>query len=538
MAPPTDLSLLVTTPTGHSFRWAEDEANASYIPSGLSFASGAVGGHESLNVVLPRRTNVDYPDLPLLSDIKVIGNAKDVAWQGRLEATPRASGDSSTVGPLARGYQYSLEDDKSAVGMYVNRNLTDWQAASGERKLILYNSGAADVIVDGQAEANETTGVPQIKLPANGRWATGHRSQRWFDAGPGGLVSSVSADYTYRALTASYNARVVGFDNDDGSVAGFAGTDVVTGASGSGSLSETISPQARYVAFYMFLNAASTADGDRDIVYSNVVVTGNQGLASMTAGAIIADIVDRWAPQLDYTTGDDGTIIDTQFVIPHFSFREPTTAAEMVRAANRFELLDWAVWGTTFYLQPRSSGREWRARIAPAQLEEAGEQVDRLWNGVIVRYRDVSGATMTVGPVGSGANTETEEVEDADDLSPVNQLGIRRWTTLDMQGTSTVAGATEVGRRFIEESKVINTSGRAQLVGHVEDTRGVLWPAWAVRGGDTISFVDANDHSPRRIVKTNYTHDNRTCSVDLDAPPEGLAELLDRLQVVLVPLGL
>jgi hypothetical protein len=111
MTPPTDLSLLITTPTGHSFRWAEDEANASYIPSGLSFASGAVGGHESLNVTLPRRTNVDYPDLPLLSDIKVIGKAKDVAWQGRLEATPRVSGDSSTVGPLARGWQYHLEDD-------------------------------------------------------------------------------------------------------------------------------------------------------------------------------------------------------------------------------------------------------------------------------------------------------------------------------------------------------------------------------------------------------------------------------------------
>jgi hypothetical protein len=537
MTPPTDLSLLVTTPTGHSFRWAEDEANAQYIPSGLSFASGAVGGHESLNVVLARRTNVDYPDLPLLSDIKVIGNAKDVAWQGRLEATPRASGDSSTVGPLARGYQFHLEDDKSAVGMYVNRNLADWQAASGGRKLIVYNTATRDVVFDGQVETNEISGVPQVKLPANGRWATGMQAEVWFDAGSGGLVGSVSADYIARGLAAGYIGRIQG--HNDYSTALVSGTDLVTGAASTGSVSETFSPQTRYAALVLFLTStASTVDGDRDLIFSNVVVTGDQGLASMTAGAIIADIVDRWAPQLDYTTGDDGTIIDTQFVIPHFSYREPTTAAEMIRAANRFELLDWAVWGTTFYLQPRSSGREWRARIAPAQLEEAGEQVDRLWNGVIVRYRDVSGATMTVGPVGSGANTETEEVEDADDLSPVNQLGIRRWTTLDMQGTSTVAGATEVGRRFIEESKVINTSGRAQLVGHVEDTRGVLWPAWAVRGGDTISFVDANDHSPRRIVKTNYTHDNRTCSVDLDAPPEGLAELLDRLQVVLVPLGL
>jgi hypothetical protein len=50
--------------------------------------------------------------------------------------------------------------------------------------------------------------------------------------------------------------------------------------------------------------------------------------------------------------------------------------------------------------------------------------------------------------------------------------------------------------------------------------------------------VDANDSSYRRIVKTDKSRSDRSCSIDLDAPPEGLQSLLERLGVVLVPLGL
>ena len=51
-------------------------------------------------------------------------------------------------------------------------------------------------------------------------------------------------------------------------------------------------------------------------------------------------------------------------------------------------------------------------------------------------------------------------------------------------------------------------------------------------------FVDAADTSARKIVRTDKDYDTRTCTLDLDAPPEGLQQLLERLGVVLVPLGL
>ena len=66
----------------------------------------------------------------------------------------------------------------------------------------------------------------------------------------------------------------------------------------------------------------------------------------------------------------------------------------------------------------------------------------------------------------------------------------------------------------------------------------MLHPAWRVRAGDTITFVDAADPSPRRIVRTNYDHGSRTCSIDIDAPPEGLQALLERLGADLITVGL
>ena len=191
----------------------------------------------------------------------------------------------------------------------------------------------------------------------------------------------------------------------------------------------------------------------------------------------------------------------------------------------------------TFWWHDRGArGRQWRARTGPSQLEETGPQVERIWESVIVQYQDVDGSTTTVGPVGSGADTETDDLKDDDPDNPANKLGITRRDLLVM-GIGTAASATEVGRRFLEESRLLDSSGRARLVGHVQDSHGVMHPYSHVRAGDTISFVDSSDTSYRRIVRTDKTRDDRSCSIDLDAPPEGLAALLERLGVVLVPLG-
>src|SRR5690606_35941388 len=134
---------------------------------------------------------------------------------------------------------------------------------------------------------------------------------------------------------------------------------------------------------------------------------------------------------------------------------------------------------------------------------------------------------------GSGADTESDALADSDPENPANQLGLPRHEVLSM-GTATAASATEIGRRFLEQAKVLDRSGRARLVGHVEDEHGILHPYSHVRAGDRIVFTDAHDTSPRRVVRAEHNDDERSVSVDLDAPPQGLDALLERLDVVLV----
>jgi hypothetical protein len=101
--------------------------------------------------------------------------------------------------------------------------------------------------------------------------------------------------------------------------------------------------------------------------------------------------------------------------------------------------------------------------------------------------------------------------------------------------TSTASAAIKIGGMFLAEQKLLDTAGAATLTGYVEDDKGVVWPAWMVRGGDTISFIDAQNTSPRRVISTDYSEDTKVNAITLDQPPDSLTAILERLQVSLVP---
>jgi len=96
-------------------------------------------------------------------------------------------------------------------------------------------------------------------------------------------------------------------------------------------------------------------------------------------------------------------------------------------------------------------------------------------------------------------------------------------------GTGTFNGAIQLGQKFLQLQKQLDSSGQATLTGHVQDTHRIWWPAWEVRAGDQIIFADVNDAKYRRIVNTSYEHSTVTNTLQLDAPPDSMQALLERL---------
>lgn len=545
--PPLRHSIEVQTPSGSAFRWAADEPGPENVPSGVRHSSTMPGGFENFDCTLPRNPARDYPDLERFSTIVVRHCGGEVVSETRLERAPRTSGDQMAVSPSGVGLQAHLEDNKSASMIYVDGDLTVWRQPSVQRRIDLINANYG--LQDFAATADTDTGFPSLRTTLRGDWAATSRAvaEPIYDAGPGNRIASIYYAWKRSATISAADVQwswLVGLTPTDNLSSFQTTANLRAVGPGVGQLDAATPTRYAYVQ-HRYDAAGGTANTLYELAWTALVVYGDHGLPGRGAGPqgfyasdIVGHAVNRWAPLLNTMAAGQSTISPSTFVIGQLAFRDPTTAAEIIKAATRFGLQDWAVWeNKTFWWHERGArGRSWRARVGPAQLEETGPQADRVWESIIVQYRDVDGTTRTVGPPGAGVDAESADLKDTDPENPANKLGIIRRDLLTM-GTSTAAGAIEIGRRFLEQTKLLDKSGRARLVGHVEDDRGVLHPFSHVRAGDTIVFVDAADPSPRRIVRADHDHDARACTVDLDAPPDGLQALLERLGVRLAPLG-
>lgn len=546
---PLRLAIDIQSPDGtiHN-RWGLDEPNPSDVPSALTFSTTMPGGFEQLDCTLPRQPSAAYVDLEEFSTITVYGVGGETAWQGRLETTPRTSGDRIAITPGAVGWQAHLDDDNSAQEIYVDQSLQNWTEPSRTRQLAMTVAGV-NYEPPSLGSVDATNGLPALVLTTTFPTPSTTISESIYDAGPACKVA---------AIRYAFNTNGVDFTNanwtwglltyTDDTTTSSTGTTGDLGSAASGSAYFT--PAAPGRVGYMFLqwNGAAGGAGQRDeLHWQAMAVYGNHGLTRQTsvdpngflASDIVTNAVTRWAPKLSISRAGISTIEASTFVIPHLVFRAPTTASDIIKQATRFGLPDWWVdEGPTFNLASRDNhGRQWQARVGPSGLSETGPQVDRLFNSVVVSYTDTSGVTRTVGPTGSGADTIDDTLTDPDPQNPVTVAGLSRRSVLAMGITSTPAAAAVIGQDWLAQQKLLSTAGQASIVGVVQDSSGVTWPAWMIRAGDSITFVDAHDPVPRRIVKSSYSDDTKVNQLDLDSPPDGLQSLLARLGIADAVLG-
>lgn len=544
--PPLWLTTRVVPPgSARSYRWAGDEPAAANRVSGQTISSSVPGGFESMSATLPRLLGIEYGDLSRLSDVWVYGAGGEVRWEGRLTDAPAVSGGQMAVTPNAVGHKEHLQDDQTVSEIFIDRDLSRWTGPGAQRRLDLIR---ANIPHQGDASQAWDTGAnaPALTLAVQGAWAdpTIPRCEAWYDAGSGNRIAGVPGSFAGDPSTAFELFVVV--DEDAVSSATENSGDVYTAASGSFDFRP--SSRRRYAHLRWSYNSTPAgADGGSYAVsvrflrvlgdHGLTLRTGPDGFDGYCASDILAYAVPKWAPRLRVTSE---SIEETSYVISQLAIYEAGNLQALIDDVTKYGLEDYAVWDDrTFWLYQRGTvGKSWVARVGPSKLRQAGPSSERLWNAVTVRYRDVDGATRTVGPPGSGCDFEDVSLRDDDPENEANKLGITRMAPpLDMGGVSVPGAALIVGGRFLEEARQLDQSGNAELVGTVFDDRGIEHPASAVRGGDTIRFVDARDPSPRRIVRASYSTDTLTATVDLDAPPEGMDAVLARLGLAVQGVG-
>lgn len=547
--PPDQLAWRIDPPGGMPSRWAADEYLTENVIEDIQLTDEMPGGDKEGTGILARNPRLPWPDLAPFSDISVYGPGVEEVGAYRLDKTPEADGDRMAITPAAVGHSVALDDDQALIGPgLIDGDLSKWSDPSGERRRHLNDIGwqENDSTVD---LSGSTTGNPGLTFTLNLESDGDHVAERWRPS-DGVDISELHYDFGGAEKDAAWIDEAF-LSSDDQETSG-------TGGPNHEQVSATHQIVKAALTGLKWARIHSARAGGFGVPtqiahsWSNIKVLGPDGAALAlqgiwpNVGFTVSQMLGQVIPAYTYLTADPEDLEDAAYIVQQAWFSDPGPISQVVQELTKYELLDWFVFGgKRFQLRfPGTYGRRWQAYSGPSNLQNTGEDASRLWREILVTYQDVDGSTKTVGPVGSGAMVEDAGLEITDPDHPAVRAeqaygpNFTRKDRLDLRGISTPARAIAAGERWLAEANLLSRSGTASLSGYAQDDRGVWRPVSQLRGGDLVRFPDAADRSYRKVVRRTYQHSTRTVSVDLDAPAEGLAALLERMQADLQSLQL
>lgn len=543
--PPLGLSVNVTDASGATTQWSSQDTNPENRPRSLSFGSQRMQGFASASLELARRIDRDYVDVHLLDDVEIVGDDGSTAWEGRVGAIPRTVDTQHSISLKCGGWMGHAKDRKF-TGIYVDRDLQQWQAVSFVQRVANAASGYSNrdpVIIPDQA-------TPSVRTVFTGAWAAGGLPVcgAMYDAGDGNRIGSV-----YYAWTRGTNVSTGGDPNyiwavnamtSDNIASGQDTTaDLQAGGPGSGTLTTTAARRFAMVRLEYGV-AGGTAGMEYTIDWRDLAVYGNHGITkrgSAPQGLFVSDVlrhvIDTYCPMLS-----SAGIQSNEFVIAHQVFREPTDPYDAILDLNKYSLWDCSVWEnrTVRYAPIDMTDYDWDVRFSDPGFSTTlqGDTSTDLANGVAVTFRDVTtGRTVRLTP------DDTSDLLDSSVENPANQHGYPIWTEYNISVPTTEDGAIQIGRAALAEYNAPKAPGTITIGPYVRDRAGHWQPYHAIRANDRIAITSSTSLSDRPRLINEVSHAQSAggggmATISVDKPPQKLGAVMDRFATALAAANL
>lgn len=523
-----DFALTITV--GDAGRWAKDAPRARDAPLDLTFSTSSQGGFVSMETSLLRSMD-DTGTEALFDRVQVLGQGGGyVAWDGRLQRTPRSVNRRYTVNPQAQGWTALLEDRQDARALFIDRDLSGWGQPTATRQVALIGFPLRPFAPQVDSYRMRVT-IPGYTWGANAGRPICEASY-W--AGPM-KVSTVGG--TYRSTTANsvintpWNLNAISSDDADMTVNAAAGSNLATASTPTTATTWSYTPSSprNQVGVQLWYPGAPAGATDQtwEATFESTYVVGDHGITLQGAGpadyGILASdaigwLVRTFAPALKQD------IQATTISLPHLAFREPQSPRSILQQINAYQGGTWGVWeDQTFRYRQWDSGsadqRVWyvRASDAGVELTQEGDDAAALWSDIVVQYTTPTGETRTVGPTWTNTCDDYNDALSITDTShPCVRAGQRRVYLHQMDVPWTRDAAVAVGAVILDQLNQAARAGSASIRGYVRDGQGVEYPAYMVRGGDWLVIDGIGNETPRRILETTYTHAQRQVSCTLD----------------------
>lgn len=490
--PALELTASIGGPSGRRWRYAPAARNAGDRPLDLSFTTEAGEGFGTGQLTLSRPYDQDSPDLSLLGDVVIEGYDGQIAYEGRVQGTPRSlTGQGPQIRMDLQGWM-SHARQQPFVDLIIDRDLSQWGPMDSRYKARApgsYSQLVNDPVVDADGEAVTFT-FEQFTGSYNESGMASYRA-----SGP--LIHCLAIKQLTRPNDPDWHTDGYIYADSQGLDHGVTATktnsdDVILAADGL---------TYAYLAssyFGSFTGTFAMTNRFLPVVFGPIWAGQSPNTEAVVAlSDVLKYLLGRYAPKLDLSR-----MVNNGYPVKHAVWREPTTCHDAVRELNVY-----AQWALGVYENREVEYRpfdlstyDWQVRAGQdgVEVETQGVTIEGAFNGVTVSWPDYAGGQNTLTP------DDTTELRDSNPAIAANQWGDRQWANLSLSRMTSQEGAITQARLYLADLNRPKFPSTITVPGHIKDSRGHWQPAWRVRANQTISIRNHPNDAPRLITSTSW----------------------------------